>query len=77
MLRRLIHAASTIGELGFQEDQPSSIVLDRAEQTLFNVTQRFLKQNFVPVRSILAESFERLDALSKQDGVSERGANWI
>lgn len=72
MLRRLIQAAGTITELGFQEDQASDIILDQAEQTLFRVTQRFLKQNFVAVRSILTESFERLDALSKQDG-SMRG----
>src|SRR5690606_8063928 len=68
MLRRLIHAAGTISDLGFKEDQPSNTILDEAEKTLFAVTQRFLKQNFVPVRSILTESFERLDALSKQDG---------
>jgi replicative DNA helicase len=68
MLRRLIAAAGTIGELGFKEDEPSNVILDQAEQTLFGVTQRFLKQNFIPVRSILTESFERLDALSKQEG---------
>jgi replicative DNA helicase len=68
MLRRLISAAGKIGELGFQEEIPSEEILDRAEQALFGVTQKFLKQNFTPVRSILTESFERLDALSKQDG---------
>ncbi|MEI6478274.1 MAG: replicative DNA helicase [bacterium] len=68
MLRRLISAAGSISELGFREDEPSSVILDQAEQALFAVTQRFLKQNFIPVRSILADSFERLDALSKQDG---------
>lgn len=68
MLRRLITAASKIGDLGFQEDVPSQNILDQAEQTLFGVTQRFLRQNFTPVRSILADSFERLDALSKQNG---------
>lgn len=68
MLRRLIHAASKIGELGFQEELSSDIVLDQAEQTLFEVTQRFLEQNFVPVRNVLTESFERLDELSKQEG---------
>jgi replicative DNA helicase len=68
MLRRLIQAAYTIGESGYQEELGSDIIVDNAERTLFAVTQRFLKQNFVPVRSILTESFERLDALSKQDG---------
>jgi replicative DNA helicase len=68
MLRRLIQAAYRIGESGYQEELGSDIIVDNAERTLFEVTQRFLKQNFVPVRSILTESFERLDALSKQDG---------
>ncbi len=67
MLRRLIHAAAKIGDLGFREDEPSQEILDQAEQALFGVTQRFLKQNFTAVRSILAESFERLDALSKNE----------
>jgi len=68
MLRRLISAAGKIGDLGFKEDLASQQILDQAEQTLFGVTQRFLRQNFTPVRSILADSFERLDALSKQTG---------
>lgn len=68
MLRRLIRAANKIGESGYEEDVPSDVIVDDAERTLFEVTQRFLKQNFVPVRSILTESFERLDMLSKQDG---------
>ena len=68
MLRRLISAAATIGDLGYKEDMGVTDIVDQSEQVLFAVTERFLKQNFVPVRSILTESFERLDALSKQDG---------
>lgn len=72
MLRRLIHAAGQIGDLGFSEELEPNDIVDKSEQTLYAVTERFLKQNFVAVRSILTESFERLDALSKQDG-SVRG----
>lgn len=72
MLRRLIQAAHRIGESGYAEERGTDVIVDEAERTLFEVTQRFLKQNFIPVRSILTESFERLDALSKQDG-SMRG----
>ena len=68
MLRRLIHAAGEIGDLGFSEEMESNEIVDKSEQALFAVTERFLKQNFIPVRSILTESFERLDALSKNDG---------
>lgn len=68
MLRRLIHAAGNIGELGFQEEKEVDEVLDTAERELFGVTQRFLKQNFISVRTILDDSFERLGMLARQDG---------
>lgn len=69
MLRRLVHASAKIGDLAFtQGELDSDQVMDQAEQTLFGVTQRFLKQNFTPVKSILADSFERIDALSREKG---------
>lgn len=68
LLRRLISAASKIGDLGFQEDRTAEEVMDEAESTLFNVTQRYLKQNFVSIRSVLDESFERLGLLANQAG---------
>ncbi len=68
LLRRLIGAASTIGELGFQEDHEVDELLDTAERTLFGITQRYLKQNFISVRSILDDSFERLGMLAQQGG---------
>jgi replicative DNA helicase len=73
MLRRLIHAAGEIGEIAFEEDRTTPDVLDTSERTLFAVTQRFLKQNFVSVRSILDDSFERLGMLAGHDGSHLRG----
>jgi replicative DNA helicase len=72
LLRRLIHAAADIGDMAFEEDVPSNTILDRAEQALFNVTQRFIKQNFIPATSIVTSVWERLNELSKHDG-SMRG----
>ncbi len=69
LLRRLISASNHIGELGFQEDREAESVLDEAESTLFGVTQRYLKQNFISIRSVLDDSFERLGMLSKQEGM--------
>ena len=40
-------------------------ILDTAEQTLFEVSQKNLKQNFIPIATVLAESFERLDDLHR------------
>ncbi len=63
-LRRLIGAANTITHFGYDEAAPLDQLLDRAEQTIFEVSQKNLKQNFVAISSILDESFERLNELS-------------
>jgi replicative DNA helicase len=71
-LRRLIGAAGEIARLGQDESTPLDSLLDNAEQTLFGVSQKHLKQNFIPISSVLAESFDRLDELHK-DRNSLRG----
>ncbi len=67
-LRRLIAAASEIGELGYDEDEQIDKLLDEAEQKLFNVSQKFLKQAFQPIDTLLNEAFDRIDELHKQSG---------
>jgi replicative DNA helicase len=42
--------------------------LDRAEQKLFGVSQKHLKQNFQPISSILHTTFERIDELHREQG---------
>jgi replicative DNA helicase len=67
-LRRLQEAAAEINSLAFKEDQEIDKVLDTAEQKLFAVSQRFLKQSFVPINSVLGETFDRIDELHKGAG---------
>ncbi len=64
-LRRLISAATEITGIGYDEQTPLEDVLDQAEQTLFSVSQKHLKQNFVPISTVLAASFDRLDDLHR------------
>lgn len=71
-LRRLITAASDITNLAFKEEGDTDTILDQAEQKLFNVSQSSLKQNFVPINSILHETFERIDQLHR-DKTALRG----
>lgn len=67
-LRNLIKAASDITRMGYDEEEEVSSVLDKAEQTLFAVSQGHQKQQFVPITSILNETFERIDAIHKEKG---------
>jgi len=65
-LRRLLHVAAEISEDSFQEEDNVDDILDKAEQKLFNVSQRYLRNVFLPIDTLLAEAFERIDELHKQ-----------
>lgn len=67
-LRRLLKAAGEISELGFDETQDVDVVIDTAEQKLFNVSTNFIKQSFIPLSSILTDAFDRIDELHKDKG---------
>lgn len=66
-LRKLILAASEIVELGYKESEDVEKLLDTAEQKLFAVSQKYIKQDFIPIRSILEAAFNRIDELHRGD----------
>ncbi|NCN24777.1 replicative DNA helicase [Candidatus Berkelbacteria bacterium CG_4_9_14_3_um_filter_39_23] len=68
VLRNLISSGSKIVELGFREERDTTELLDEAERMLFQVTQGFLKETFVPIKDVLAGTFERIDELNKNKG---------
>lgn len=72
LLRRLIKAATEILEAGYREGDDVEKILDEAEQKLFGVSQKYIKQDFVPIRSILESAFNRIDELHR-DGNKFRG----
>ncbi len=66
--RQLISAAAKISDMSFDDSGDVRQILDNAESTVFSLAQQHLKQVFTPVKSILAESFDRLDELHKSAG---------
>lgn len=70
--RQLITAAAKISDMAFDASGDVRQILDSAESSVFSLAQQHLKQVFVPVKNILAESFDRLDELHKTAG-SMRG----
>lgn len=67
-LRRLQKAASEITELSYQEEEDIDKILDESEQKLFSVSQKYLKEVFLPIDRLLTEAFDRIDELHKQSG---------
>lgn len=66
--RDLIAASHSINELGFQEEQDIEPLLDEAEQKIFALSQRSLRQKFLPVKHALSEAWERIENLHKGEG---------
>ncbi|PIR73306.1 MAG: replicative DNA helicase [Candidatus Moranbacteria bacterium CG10_big_fil_rev_8_21_14_0_10_35_21] len=66
-LRKLITSASKIVEMGYKESEDVEKILDEAEQSLFAVSQKYIKQDFVPIKNILEAAFNRIDELHKGD----------
>lgn len=67
LLRRLISMASDIVEMGYDESEDVQKLLDEAEQKIFSVSQNYIKQDFIPIKSILEAAFDRIDELHKSD----------
>ncbi len=67
-LRRLIQSANEINNIAYKEDSDIETILDQAEQKLFSVSQKYMKQNFVPLTQVLHETFDRLDELHRNKG---------
>lgn len=72
MRRRLIKASQSITNLGYDESQSLQDLIENAESTLFEVSQKHLKQDIATIENILSASFDRLDELHKNKG-SVRG----
>ena len=66
-LRKLITASSEITEMGYKESEDVEKILDEAEQKLFSVSQKYIKQDFISIKSILESAFNRIDELHKGD----------
>ena len=67
ILRRLIHAAGQIAAIAYEEGD-ADIALDKAEQLIFNISQRHARSDFTHMRDVLAEYMNKLDQLHEHRG---------
>lgn len=72
--RMLINSSSRLVERSFDEKTDVKRLLDQAESDIFSLSQAYLHRDFIELKSILAESFERLDELTKK-GTGLRGVS--
>lgn len=64
--RDLIRVGSDLGELAFDEDKAIDLVLDKAEQKIFAVTEESLDRDFIHVSTLLEASYEKAEDADKR-----------
>src|SRR5438093_4259233 len=62
-LRGLISAGQQIAQLGWERPGETQILVDRAEQVVFDLSQSRVSTEFSHIEDLLKESFERITAL--------------
>ncbi|HWY80184.1 MAG TPA: replicative DNA helicase [Candidatus Sulfotelmatobacter sp.] len=70
--RRLITAGTQLAEIGYTVDSEVKDMLDKAEASIFSISQGHLTRGFIPLKDTLTDSFDRIDELQKE-GVGLRG----
>ena len=65
--RKMINAANEIASMAYNEEALVDIVMDEAEKAVFNVSERRLKHDLVPISSVLSDYYDRIDDLAKRD----------
>ncbi|UTX51025.1 replicative DNA helicase [Candidatus Saccharibacteria bacterium TM7i] len=66
--RRLIKASADIAEMGYDEEESTQLLLERAEAELFAVSDQSTKQDLVALETILTDSFDRMEELHRNKG---------
>jgi replicative DNA helicase len=65
--RRLLGAASEVAQLAYDEKENIELVLDRAEQALFSVSERRLTRDVQPIKDIVTRYYDHIQELSERD----------
>jgi replicative DNA helicase len=67
-LRRLLKAGQNITALGYEEAEELETLLEKAEQSLFAVSQTFFKDKFIHIKDVLTSTYEKIADLHDPDG---------
>lgn len=70
--RNLITVGTQIAESSFKDEAQIGELLDKAESSIFAISQGHNIRGFIPIKDSLAESFDRIDELHKK-GIGYRG----
>ncbi|MHB8140283.1 MAG: replicative DNA helicase [Vulcanimicrobiaceae bacterium] len=63
VLRSLIHAGTEISQLGYEGEENVDAALDRSEQMVYQIGQRQMAGDFMPLNRLMKDAFDNIDRL--------------
>ena len=67
-LRKLISASGDIMQESYEAAEDLDIIIDHAEKKIFDISQRKNNQTFEPIKTILLDTYSRIEELTKNKG---------
>lgn len=64
--RRMLAAANQIATLAYDERETIDNVMEEAEKSVFNISERRLKKEILPISTVLSDYYDRIDELAKR-----------
>lgn len=66
--RSLIGSSTRFVEEAYDESKPVNDIIESCEQVIFALSQQHVKRDFIQLKDAIAQSFDRLDEISKTSG---------
>jgi len=62
--RRMLTAANEMAKLAYQEDKELDSVIDSAEKSVFNLSERRIRRDMQPIQAVISQYYDRVSTLS-------------
>ncbi|MCD6231584.1 replicative DNA helicase [Candidatus Aerophobetes bacterium] len=63
ILRELLKSSEYINSLVYEDSEDLGVILDKAQSSIFNITQQRIKTPFVHIKEVLTETFKHIEKL--------------
>lgn len=64
--RRMLISANELAKLAFDQQQPVESILDEAEKSIFNISEKRIRHDLQPIQQVLSDVYDRVKTLSSR-----------
>lgn len=66
MRRRLLSAANDVAKLAYDQEKSLDTVIDESEKTVFAISERRVRHDLQPIKTVLSEYYDHVDELARR-----------